>query len=115
MKPTFVGPNTGDLFASVQHSLVPAKYPHTPGFKREGTSKIAAQEIRGEAKTLAGKTLAVIRARPSTADEVAAALNKSVLAIRPRLSELNALGKIVETSERRRNTSGKLAAVWRAA
>lgn len=115
MKPTFVGPNTGDLFTSVQHSFVPAKYPHAPGFKREGTSKIAAQEMLRTAKTLSEKTLALLHTRPLTADEVADILGKSVLAIRPRLSELNTLGKIVETSDRRRNASGKLAAVWRAA
>jgi len=36
------------------------------------------------------------------------------LSIRPRLTELLALGKIADTGETRTNASGKKATVWRA-
>ena len=49
---------------------------------------------------------------PSTADEVADRLNQSPLTIRPRVSELRTAGKIRDTGARRRNASGKSAAVW---
>lgn len=101
-----------DMFTNVAGVLV-ARYPNSPGFKRAGTSSLAAEQTQPQARTLRDSVLAVIRRRPSTADEVAAAIGKTVLATRPRLSELSALGLIVETSERRRNASGKLAAVWR--
>ena len=89
-------------------------YPNIPGAKRTGTSKLAADSMRARAIPLRDRVLYVLIASPQTADEVAGTLALSILAIRPRLSELLALGKIVETSERRRNQSGKLATVWRA-
>lgn len=89
------------------------KYPHAPGFKREGTSSDAAREVEREASTLRRNCLEVIDLHPSTADEVAEQLQRSVLAIRPRLSELVARGRIVESGERRPNASGKMAVVWK--
>ena len=48
-----------------------------------------------------------------TADEIASKLNLSVLSIRPRVSELAKAGVIrSRDDERRRNASGKMAAVW---
>jgi hypothetical protein len=88
-------------------------YPNTAGFKEKGsTSQEAAARV--DADNLRGAALIAIRANPSTADEVASALGLSVLTIRPRLSELRALGKIVPNGERRKNASGASAAVWRA-
>jgi|ERR1017187_9173254 predicted ArsR family transcriptional regulator len=90
-------------------------YPNIPGAKRTGTSKLAADSMRARAPTLRDRVLGVLKHYNGlTADEAAARLCQSILSIRPRLSELLALGKIVETSERRRNQSGKLATVWRA-
>lgn len=101
-----------DFFQDVAGTL--ACYPNSPGSKRGGTSSLAAEQTQPQARTLRDSVLAALRRRPSTADEVAAVIGKTVLATRPRLSELSALGLIVETSDRRRNSSGKLAAVWRA-
>jgi predicted ArsR family transcriptional regulator len=56
----------------------------------------------------------MIRTTPSTADEVAAALEISVLHARPRISELRALGKVQDSGERRKNDSGHKAIVWKA-
>jgi predicted ArsR family transcriptional regulator len=47
-----------------------------------------------------------------TADEVAAQLGESPLAVRPRLSELRKENLIRDTGLRRANASGKSAAVW---
>jgi predicted ArsR family transcriptional regulator len=78
---------------------------------------------RGGARAKLGKTervrrlvLDVLAATPAglTADEIAAALGESVLAVRPRVSELFHDGLIGKTGERRRNHSGLSAYVWRA-
>lgn len=56
-----------------------------------------------------------IRARGNlTADEIAAIMERSVLAIRPRVAELHSAGSLHPTMERRPNVSGKLATVWTA-
>jgi len=90
-------------------------YPQKPGFKRNGTSREAAQEMAEAAPDLRERCFRVIKEAiaPVTADEVAAKLGKSVLSIRPRVSELARLGRIVEAEQRRRNKSGKRAATWR--
>jgi len=91
------------------------RYPVTPGAKAPGTSTEAAEAMRPRAGILRAKVLACLRAQSLTADECADALGESVLAIRPRLSELRALNQITDTGERRQNDSGRNAIVWRAA
>ena len=90
-------------------------YPHAPGFKREGTSADAARAVKSKAATLREQVYRALAKAAMTADEVARYLGESVLSCRPRLSELAARGLIAETGERRKNESGKFAAVWRAA
>lgn len=65
------------------------------------------------AASLRAQVLAAIKLRPLTADEVAAQLQRSVLSIRPRLSELVNSGQIMRSDERRTNVSGRTANVWR--
>lgn len=93
-------------------------YPDHPGFKEEGTSRDAAGAMKREAENLRDLVLAAIDGagpRGLTPDEVALRLNRSVLAIRPRLTELGPkhFDKIERTGERRWNASGMKAAVWR--
>jgi transcription initiation factor IIE alpha subunit len=89
------------------------RYPHEPGAKeRGGTSEIAALEITSRADTLRAKAYSWLHAGDFTADEIAEKMGESILAIRPRLSELYRLGLIVKTPATRRNISGKLARVW---
>lgn len=90
-------------------------YPHAPGYKRAGTSSDAAHAVKSKAATLRDEVLRELSRAALTADEVAERLSESVLSVRPRLSELSARGLIEETGQRRRNASGKMAAVWRAA
>ena len=87
------------------------KYPNVPGFKARETSATAASQIAEDARALRLRCLLVLRDRPSTADEVAGILGRSILSVRPRLSELVARGYIEDTGERRRNESGKRAIV----
>lgn len=88
------------------------KYPHEPGYKENETSREAAEAIAADAPTLRGITLAYIRQHPGlTADQIATALNKSVLTIRPRVSELRRMGLIINLG-RGRNRSGHGAHTW---
>lgn len=95
-----------------------SKYPHSPGARHTVTSKAAAETIKDRAPTLRDQVLALLQAVPMpfgrTADECAAELRKSVLSIRPRLSELKRLGKIYDSGLTRANESGVQASVWRA-
>jgi predicted ArsR family transcriptional regulator len=70
--------------------------------------------MRESAPTLRAKALEVLRSEAMTADEIAGRLNRSVLAIRPRVTELFKMGKIEDTGQRRANASGRRAVVWRA-
>lgn len=91
-------------------------YPDVPGYKAmdTGTSRAAAYAMVSKVKTLREKCLACLRGADMTADEVAELMHESILTIRPRISELKALGLIRATAERHHNSSGKLAVVWRA-
>ena len=74
--------------------------------------------MKPKAATLRDRCLAVIKERgPLTADEVAEALAESILAIRPRMSELanDTMGRrpaIVPSGIRRKNASGINAVAW---
>ena len=87
-------------------------YPTTPGFKASGTSQDAALEIKPHAQNLREGCLRELAAASLTADEVANRLDSSILAIRPRISELKALGQIMDSGMRRPNSSGHKAVVW---
>lgn len=91
-------------------------YPETPGFKTDGPSLVAALNVAEDAATLRAAVLdSLDKHGPATADECAARLNRSILSVRPRFSELRAAGKIGDSGERRRNSSGHTATVWRCA
>jgi len=88
-------------------------YPQSPGYKREGTAEEAASSMADEQKSLLNAVqLALSAYGPQTADEVASALKRDRLAIRPRLTELQRLGLVVDSGDRRKNESGRRAIVW---
>lgn len=89
-------------------------YPHQPGYKARDTAKLAAQSVSSRAPRL--RQLCVdqlLLYGPLTTDECARNMGVDRLSVRPRFSELAALGKIADSGERRKNESGKSAVVWR--
>lgn len=91
------------------------KYPQHPGHKEKaGTSQQAAESMKESAKGIQHRVMASLTDDgPGTTDEVAARLGLSVLSVRPRFSELLAEGVIEKSCRKRRNESGRMAAVWR--
>ena len=91
----------------------PLAYPEAPGFKGEAPSREAALRMQPVARTLRELVYREIAASNGmTADEVATALDRSVLSIRPRVAELHKLERIKPLGERRTNESGMKATVW---
>lgn len=90
------------------------RYPGTAGFKSVGPSSEAAAIITQTITDRQARVLNLLKMHgPMTADECAAKDGRTVLAVRPRLSELYKLGLIERTGERRRNDSGLNAWVYR--
>lgn len=90
-------------------------YPHSPGFKESTTSREAALKMKRRQPKLCERVLAVlvgVGAYGMTTDECAAEMGLSILAIRPRFTELKMLDKIERTDRRRKNESGMSAIVW---
>ena len=91
-------------------------YPETPGFKEPTTSAAAARAVTPEAGDLRAAVLreiAVAGPYGLTADEAAAKMGRSVLAIRPRVSELRETLKIINSGRMRKNKDSKKSAiVW---
>lgn len=86
-----------------------------PGYKETSTSKDAAESMKPTAELLRTRVLESLRKRgPGTPDEVAKRLDLSVLAVRPRFTELSAAGKIEYTGLRKPNDSGRSAKEFRA-
>lgn len=95
----------------------PARYPEQPGSKVDGTSRESARRIAGHAACVRRAVLnEFIAAYPRglTSDEAAELVAESILTVRPRVTELKALGMLELTTDRRCNDSGHAAAVLRA-
>lgn len=90
------------------------RYPLYPGFKTGGTSLEAAEKVAPGAASLRARVLKCLLEHPDglTADEIATAIGRSPLGVRPRLSELLRLDAIKESGARRINESGMTANVW---
>ena len=96
-------------------------YPNQPGFKeRGGPSQEAAEKVKDKAATLRQEVHDCLRIAECTADECAAILERDILSIRPRFSELRAQGLIEKATDedgkprRRKSSRGASQAVWRA-
>lgn len=98
-----------------QPSLLDWKpYPETPGYKRRGTSRSAAEKIAPRAPTLRERVLALLKVEALSADQCAAKLGVTVLSARPRVAELHAMGLVEKLPFTRTNESGLQAHVWKA-
>ena len=98
----------GDLFDA-------PKYPDVPGWKARDTSREAADALLARLPRLKRAVLAAYRkaGKPGlTADEAAAIIGETVLAVRPRVTELALDGYLVDSGFRRRNASRRRAIVW---
>ncbi len=94
-----------------------SQYPYSPSWKKEGTSKDAAFSMKPKVESIRNKALKILSNKKdygATTDEVADLLNLSILSVRPRFTELKLMKKIIETELKRKNSSGRLATVWRA-
>jgi predicted ArsR family transcriptional regulator len=91
-----------------------ARYPDTPGYKERTTSRESAALTAARAEPLRQRCLAALKKRgPMTPDEIADDLQESILAVRPRISELRSKALVRATGERRRNAiSGRQALVF---
>ena len=87
-------------------------YPESPGFKVAGTSQESAKKNDGRAVILREAVFDALKVGPATADELAERIGENVLSVRPRVSELRAKGRLIDTMVRRRNASGHRAIVW---
>lgn len=91
-------------------------YPNHPGAKVSGASQDAAESIAEHAETLRDRVDGLFSKHEGlTADECAELLGAEIWSVRPRLSELRRMGRIVETEQRRKNRSGMTATVWKRA
>lgn len=97
---------------------VPSRYPHEPGASGEGvtleTSKEAAEAIKPITCRLRRVVLETLDGlQTATSLEIVDHSGFLVDSIRPRISELRVMGLVEPTGERRKNPSGKSAAVLR--
>lgn len=104
-------PAQPDLFA--YRPPPPDRYPYSPGYKENTTSRDAARAMKAHAPTLRMMVLDEIARAPGTPDEIAARINKSFISVRPRVTELYNLELVEPTGERRKNASGLSAQVMR--
>lgn len=94
-------------------------YPVSPGYTDNTTSKEAAKSVETGQRDAHRSILDLLSTQPLSADEIAERLGWTVLYCRPRVTELNRLGKIEPDADDygavtvHKNSSGKWAKVWR--
>lgn len=87
-------------------------YPNIPHPGVTDTSREAAEHI--DAKTWMNRVLSAVREKPSTMSEVALAYGVLTTTVRPRGSQLSALGFIRDSGQRRKNQFGRNETVYEA-
>ncbi len=86
---------------------------HPPHQRHSETSATAAEEIQPKVGHLQGVVLAAISGRPSTDEELIYGIPMAANTLRPRRRELQLMGLVEDSGERRHTRAGKLAVVWR--
>jgi len=90
------------------------RYPHGPGYKgspsagRKGAAYYAPQVRGRRAQVLAG-----LDAGPQTSEQIGECIGLHWYLVRPRLSELSALGLVTDTGEHGRSALGGKSTLWR--
>lgn len=88
-----------EIFSFTQKKPV-GSYPHEPGHKGGGASKVASVSMSAKAKTLRQKCREYLKANgPAGADKIAAELGEHHLDIRPRCSELVTMGEAIKSDK----------------
>lgn len=76
-------------------------YPDTPGFKGTmDTGRDAAATFAPKLGPRQAEVMSVLARGPATAEQIGAALDRHWYVIRPRISELKAMGLVVDTGRR---------------
>jgi hypothetical protein len=102
-------PDDPELLPRSSSSDLPLFAPEAPA----DTRRASRDAIADRKKLLCDQLIAAyVRRGPMTADEAAAAIGETVLAVRPRITELQQDGKLFDTGKRRPNASGRSATVW---
>lgn len=89
-----------------------AVYPHKPGAKARDTSFSAAASMGLKVGTIRARVYDAIAEKSRTPEEIAVRIGEPVMNVRPRASELAAMGLIKDSGLRREAMGGKLAIVW---
>lgn len=87
-------------------------YPHQPSYKARDTARAAAHAMREKDPPLRDQVLSLLKLGDANADEIANLLGQNPLSIRPRCSQLAALGLIEDSHVRRPSSLGSPAIVW---
>lgn len=89
-------------------------YPHSPGAKRRDTSFAAAAAIAPKATIIRERVLEALKVQPGTPEQIASRIGETVMNVRPRCSQLAALGLIEDSGARGTAMGGRKAIIWRA-
>ena len=92
------------------------KYPHKAGHRGVRTSVESANSINKEISRLKKTILLELEKhypKGLTGSELANKLNRSILTIRPRTTELKLLGLIIDTEKSRKNENGKSEIIYK--
>ena len=81
-------------------------YPDAPGHRGVETSIEAADKTAKTMREIHRRILESLKDSDATPDEMAARINKNILQIRPRFTELHIKGLIERTGEKRKSISG---------
>lgn len=90
------------------------KYPDKSGYQNQETSKQAAQDIKPRAKKLEARVLEVIRSFPfgCSPERAAQELEKNIISVRPRFTQLKLKGFIEDSGRRDRTECNKSSIIW---
>jgi len=104
---------TAQLDLPLQTRTLPT-YPEIPGSRPTVTSEKAARQVKTRSKVAQDQILALLDAHgPLTADECAELLGYRILFMRPRMSELKKMGKVIESGITRMSSEGNHMACFR--
>ena len=110
-------PNSGTLIAYAEDLIPGARNAIRTCLRVRPDERVVIvtdRETDEIASSLADQVREVIANSSSgiTADDVARRLNRSILSVRPRVSELRRLGEIRQSGARGKNESGMSASMW---